>query len=130
MKSIDSGFEKKGIHEGDEGIYNNSSHEKEDEILLSADDFKGVLDALDLNENPPELFSVNDFGRAGFGDRHFVSKTERVDSDKEESKALTPDEKKRFDELETKEDKSDAEWDEYFKLSSKDMISKLDDLFK
>ena len=43
---------------------------------------------------------------------------------------MTPDEKKRFDELETKEDKSDAEWDEYFKLSSKDMISKLDDLFK
>lgn len=130
MKSIDGGFEKKGIYESDEGLYGKSAHTGEDIELESADDFKGVLDALELTEDTPELFSANDFGRAGFGDKHFVPKTERVDSINEEVKALTPDEKKRFDELKSKEDKSGAEWDEYFKLGNKDMMSKLDDLFK
>lgn len=130
MKSIDGGFEKKGIHEGDEGLYGKSSYADEHIELESADDFKGALDALELTDDTPELFSANDFGRAGFGDKHFVSKTERADSTKEESKALTPDEKKRFDELKLKEDKSQAEWAEYFKLNNKDMMSKLDDLFK
>lgn len=43
---------------------------------------------------------------------------------------MTPDEKNRLDELKAKKDKSDAEWDEYFKLRDKDMMSKLDGLFK
>ena len=92
MKSIDGGFEKKGIHEGDEGLYGKSSYADEDIELESADDFKGALDALELTDDTPELFSANDFGRAGFGDKHFVSKTERIDSSREESKAVTKDE--------------------------------------
>lgn len=84
MKSIDGGFEKKGIHEGDEGLYGNSAHTDEDIELESADDFKGALDA-------PELFSANDYGRAGFGDKHFVFEADRISAqnvDKEFEKSV------------------------------------------
>lgn len=100
MKSIDSGFEKKGIREGDEGLYGKSSYSDEDIELESADDFKGVLDA---PENTPELFSANDFGRAGFGDKHFVFEADRI---------------------------SAKDVDEEFEKKAKGMESKLDDLFK
>jgi len=129
MKSLDGNFEKKSIHEGDEGLYSKSAHD-DDKKFESADDFIGALNALELIEDTPELFSANDLGRAGFADKCFVPKIERVNSAKEELKALTFDEKKRLDELKEKKDKSDKEWDEYFKLSSEDMMSKLDDLFK
>lgn len=46
MKSIDSGFEKKGIHEGDEGLYGESAHDDEDKKIESADDCKSALDEL------------------------------------------------------------------------------------
>lgn len=102
MKSIDSGFEKKGIHEGDEGIYNNSSHEREEEEFLSADDFKGALDEIELFDEE-ELYGANDFGRAGFGDKHFVSEADRL---------------------------SAKEIDKEFEQRANEMMSKLDDLFK
>lgn len=101
MKSIDSGFEKKGIHEGDEGIYNNSSHGREEEFL-SADDFKGSLDELDLFDEE-ELYGANDFGRASFGDKYFISKTDSL---------------------------SAKEIDKAFEQRANEMMSKLDDLFK
>lgn len=91
MKSIDGGFEKKGIHEGDEGLYGNSAHTDEDIELESADDFKGILDALELTDDTPELFSANDYGRAGFGDKHFVFEADRISAqnvDKEFEKSV------------------------------------------
>ena len=103
MKSIDGGFEKKGIHEGDEGLYGKSSYADEDIELESADDFKGALDALELTDDTPELFSANDFGRAGFGDKHFVFEADRI---------------------------SAKDVDEEFEKKAKSMESKLDDLFK
>ncbi len=96
MKSIDGDFEKRGIHEGDEGLYKtNISQDEVDIELESADNFIGVLDG-------EEIYEANDYGRATYTTGNFVPKTLRQQAKQEETKALTSEQKRRMEELEKK----------------------------